>query len=79
MPVGAGEDEKADQWELSPESLGLNLPADELGFQTTNDLEPLEGLIGQERATGALRWGWRSGIAATTCSSPGWPDRTGKS
>lgn len=49
--------ENGKTWELSPADLGVELAPEDLGFQTTDDLEPLEGLIGQERAAQALAVG----------------------
>ena len=43
--------------EVPAESLRIACDPDQLGFKTTDDLEPLEGTIGQERAVGALGLG----------------------
>ena len=48
---------------LAPEVLRPMCDPDALGFKTTNDLEPLEGLIGQDRALDAIRLS--TGIART--------------
>ena len=43
--------------EVPPEQLTKVCDPDELGFETTEELEPLEGTIGQERAISALELG----------------------
>ena len=40
--------------EVPAESLTSVCDPDRLGFETTEEIEPLEGTIGQERATSAL-------------------------
>ncbi|MGC8642336.1 MAG: Lon protease family protein [Isosphaeraceae bacterium] len=57
MSTEAGGDKNEARWELSPAELSPDLGLEELGFQTTLDLEPLEGLFGQERAAQALAVG----------------------
>lgn len=42
---------------LSADALRRTVDADRLGFKTTADLEPADGLIGQERALSALDFG----------------------
>ncbi|MGI9379771.1 MAG: hypothetical protein ACR2OW_08960, partial [Methyloligellaceae bacterium] len=42
---------------LTPDRLRRQCNPEELGFTSTNDLEPVEGLIGQTRALGALNFG----------------------
>jgi lon-related putative ATP-dependent protease len=43
--------------ELSPEQLRLVCPPDKVGCETSADLGPVEGIIGQERALKALKFG----------------------
>src|SRR3989442_4177519 len=43
--------------ELSPENLRVEFPADTLKCETSEDLGPVEGIIGQDRALQALRFG----------------------
>ena len=42
---------------VPPEQLTKKCDPDELGFETTDEVEPLEGTIGQERAVSALEMG----------------------
>ena len=77
-------DASRDRWKLQASDLELSLDPADLGFQTTEELEPLDHLHGQERALRALEFGlavrhrghniWRSGSpAATACASaPPW-------
>ncbi len=46
-----------DRWRLSATQLTLQLAPAELGFRTTAELEPLEQVVGQERALRALEFG----------------------
>jgi predicted ATP-dependent protease len=46
-----------DRWELKPSDLRLELEPAELAFGTTDELEPLDAVIGQERALRALELG----------------------
>ena len=48
---------KAERFEIPVERLTCVCDPDELGFDTTDELEPLEGTIGQERAVSALEFG----------------------
>ena len=43
--------------ELSASELANKCKCEELGFQTTAELEPLDGIIGQERAVSAMEFG----------------------
>ena len=43
--------------EVLPEQLRWRCDPEQFGFETTNDIEPLEGIIGQERALKALTLG----------------------
>lgn len=43
--------------ELSPEKLRLVCPPDQVGCETSAQLDPVEGIIGQERALKALKFG----------------------
>jgi lon-related putative ATP-dependent protease len=43
--------------ELSPEKLRLVCPADQVGCETSAELGPIEGIIGQDRALKALKFG----------------------
>ncbi len=45
----------AEQFEVPPEMLNKKCDPDSLGFETTEDLTSLEGMIGQERAFSALQ------------------------
>lgn len=57
MTAQASVDANAARWELSPAELCLELDPRVLGFQSTDELEPLEGFICQDRAIGALEVG----------------------
>src|SRR2546430_15062119 len=43
--------------ELSPEKLRLECPPDQVGCETSADLGPVDGTIGQDRALKALKFG----------------------
>ena len=43
--------------ELTPEQLRLECPPDQVGCETSRELDPVEGIIGQERALKALKFG----------------------
>lgn len=43
--------------ELPPEKLKLECPTDKVGCETSQELGPVEGIIGQERALKALKFG----------------------
>ncbi|MCL4504672.1 MAG: AAA family ATPase [Chloroflexi bacterium] len=43
--------------ELAPEQLRRSIQPDALGFDTTESLQPLSGIIGQQRAVSALQFG----------------------
>src|SRR2546426_142113 len=43
--------------ELSPEKLRLECPPDQVGCETSADLGPVDGIIGQDRALKALKFG----------------------
>lgn len=43
------------RFEIHPERLSLKCDADSLDFETTDEVTPLEGMIGQERALSALQ------------------------
>lgn len=45
--------------ELKPEQLRMRFPPERLAGETTDDIEPLEGIIGQERAVRAMEFGLR--------------------
>ncbi len=45
------------QWKLRPEELEPSIDPDGLGFQTTDELEPLDQVVGQARALRALEFG----------------------
>ncbi len=47
----------AERWELQASDLELSLGPADLGFRTTDELEPLDHLYGQDRATRALELG----------------------
>jgi ATP-dependent Lon protease len=55
--AGAEGDQTRGKWELSPDELGVDLSPGDLAFQSTDDLDPREELIGQERAEQALEVG----------------------
>ena len=46
-----------DRWQVSPDKLTMVCDPGALGFETTDEVEPLEGTIGQERAVSALEMG----------------------
>src|SRR5215471_20197904 len=43
--------------ELSPDKLRLECPPDKVGCETSAQLDPVEGIIGQDRALKALKFG----------------------
>src|SRR5467141_400629 len=43
--------------ELSPEKLRLECPPDQVGCETSAELGPVDGIIGQDRALKALKFG----------------------
>src|SRR5438034_11822286 len=43
--------------ELSPEKLRLECPPDQVGCETSAELGPVDGIIGQDRAVKALKFG----------------------
>lgn len=47
------------KWELLPSQLKLIYDMEDLDFKTTQDLKPLKGIIGQERAAEALNFGFK--------------------
>jgi len=47
------------KWELSPEQLRNTCDLSQLKFSTTAEVEPLQGIVGQERAVKALEFGLR--------------------
>ena len=57
------------------EMLARRCDPDELGFETTDELPPLEGTIGQERAISALELGLDIEEPGSTSSSPAPPAR----
>jgi predicted ATP-dependent protease len=54
MDASAGSDER---WRLRPAQLGVDVVFDEPKFRTTNELAPLDQVVGQERALRALGFG----------------------
>ena len=61
--------------EVPAEKLRIACDPDELGFKTTDDLEPLDGTIGQERAESALGLGLdidAAGFNLFISGPPGW-------
>jgi lon-related putative ATP-dependent protease len=57
QPAGAIRAEAGEPAPLSPERLYRATDPSALPFQTTAELTPLEGLVGQQRALGALKFG----------------------
>src|SRR5579883_2572583 len=47
----------AARWELRPADLSFSIDPAELGFRTTDELQPLDEVVGQERALRALDFG----------------------
>jgi|GEM_PF-2615954 len=47
------------RYRLEPKQLTSRCNIDECTFTTTDELKPLEGIIGQERGSRALRFGIR--------------------
>lgn len=45
------------KWRLEPRDLKLKYNMDDFDFKSTQDLKPLKGIIGQERAAEALNFG----------------------
>ncbi|HEY8506046.1 MAG TPA: ATP-binding protein [Gemmataceae bacterium] len=56
-PVSPDRNVPAGRWELRPDELGPEIDPAGLGFRTTDELEPLEEVVGQERALRALEFG----------------------
>ena len=81
MTAEADGDEKAREvGAFSRPSWAWTSIPEELGFQSTDELEPLEGVDRPgARGSGARDSVWRSGIAATTCSSRDSRGRIGRS
>ena len=46
-----------DRWQVPTDQLAWRCDPDSLGFETTEELEPLEGIAGQERAIQAISFG----------------------
>ena len=46
-----------DESKLSPEDLGHPCDPESLGFETTADIPPIEGMVGQERAVASIEFG----------------------
>ena len=42
---------------LPHQALAAKVPNDHLAFKTLNDIEPLSGILGQERAVEAIQFG----------------------
>lgn len=64
----------AQRFEVAPELLSRKCDPDSLGFETTEELAPLEGLIGQDRASRALELALsmrEPGFNAFICGQPG--------
>ncbi len=47
----------SDRWRLAPADLAPTIDPEQLGFGTTEELEPLDGVVGQDRALRALELG----------------------
>jgi len=45
------------EYRLNPEDLKSNCSLEKFDFETTKELEPLRGIIGQQRGTKALQFG----------------------
>ena len=45
------------EFRLKPEMLTSKFNLDELKFETTEEVKPLKGIIGQDRGTQAIRFG----------------------
>ena len=58
---------------LAPEELTRPFAPEQFAFDTTDDLEPFRGVLGQERAVEALQSVWRCRVRVTTYSS--WASR----
>lgn len=56
-PPAPGRDEAPAHWELKAADLEFPLDPDTLGFRTTAELEPLDHVVGQDRALRALEFG----------------------
>jgi len=56
-PVSLDGSPAADRWKLRPDELEPAIDPAKLGFRTTDELEPLDQVIGQERALRALEFG----------------------
>ncbi len=72
--VSGGGSDSATPSALQPEQLYRPADASALAFETTAELTPLDGLVGQERALGALKFGTqiqKSGFNLFVIGSPG--------
>jgi predicted ATP-dependent protease len=56
-PTSASGKASPDRWKLQPAELDLPIDPAELGFGTTEELEPLDQVVGQDRALRALQLG----------------------
>lgn len=56
-PLATVSHSAAERWKINPADLDLPLAPAQLGFQTTEELEPLDHVFGQERAMKALDLG----------------------
>ena len=63
--------------EVLPEMLNRKCDPDSLGFETTEELARLEGLIGQDRAFSALELALGIEEPASISSYPDRPERAG--
>jgi hypothetical protein len=57
LPTSASSNGTPDRWELRPDELTPQFDPADLGFLTTDDVEPLDKVIGQDRALRALDFG----------------------
>lgn len=51
-------DKRMEEWKVKPHELFSRCDLDELDFQTTDDLEELKEVLGQKRASEAMRFGF---------------------
>ena len=59
-------------YELAPEQVRRTIDPQTLGMETTEQIAPTEGIIGQQRAVAALQFGLAS---TTTASTSTWSGR----
>ncbi|NLI98374.1 AAA family ATPase [bacterium] len=76
-PFKKGKPSMREQKRLAPEKLTMTMDPSRFSFKTTDEIEPLEGTIGQERGVRAINFALSHGINGYNCYVSG-PIGTGK-